>query len=87
MSILITTVNKNICQENDEHKSVLPEKENLWYNNNGVFIMKIKKITYDFSVCKVADYSLVNLNAEYCFTGKTDEEDAGYEIEDELYGA
>ena len=36
--------------------------------------MKIKKITYDFSVCKVADYSLVNLNAEYCFTGKTDEE-------------
>lgn len=36
--------------------------------------MKIKKITYDFSVCKVVDYSLVNLNAEYCFTGKTDEE-------------
>jgi len=36
--------------------------------------MKIKKIIHDFSVCKVADYSLVNLNAEYCFTGKTDEE-------------
>lgn len=25
-------------------------------------------------MCKVADYSLVNLNAEYCFIGKTDEE-------------
>ncbi len=36
--------------------------------------MKIKKIAYDFSVCKVADYSGVNLEAEYCFTGKTDEE-------------
>ena len=25
-------------------------------------------------MCKVAHYSLVNLNAEYCFIGKTDEE-------------
>lgn len=36
--------------------------------------MKIKKIADDFSVCKVADYSAVNLNANYCFPGKTDEE-------------
>ena len=36
--------------------------------------MEIKKIDYDFSVCKVADYSMVNLNAEYSFIGKTDEE-------------
>lgn len=36
--------------------------------------MEIKKIDYDFSVCKVADYSLVKLNAEYSFIGKTDEE-------------
>lgn len=36
--------------------------------------MEIKKIAYDFSVCKVEDYSLVNLDAEYCFVGKTDEE-------------
>ena len=36
--------------------------------------MEIKKIHQDFSVCKVMDYSLVNLNAEYCFIGKTDEE-------------
>lgn len=38
--------------------------------------MKIKKIEYDFSVCKVADYSEVNVEAEYCFTGKTDEENS-----------
>lgn len=37
-------------------------------------IMKIKAIEYDFSVCKVADYSLVNLDSEYVFIGKTDEE-------------
>ena len=36
--------------------------------------MEIKRIEYDFSVCKVADYSCVNLDAEYCFVGKTDEE-------------
>ena len=35
--------------------------------------MEIKRIEYDFSVCKVADYSCVNLDAEYCFVGKTDE--------------
>ena len=38
--------------------------------------MEIKKIDDDFSVCKVADYSLVNLNAEYCFVGKTGEENS-----------
>lgn len=36
--------------------------------------MELKRIDLDFSVCKVADYSQVNLNAEYCFIGKTDEE-------------
>lgn len=36
--------------------------------------MEIKKIDYDFSVCKVEDYSRVNLDAEYSFVGKTDEE-------------
>lgn len=39
-------------------------------------IMRIKKIPYDFSVCKVADYSLVDLAAEYCFTGRTKEENS-----------
>ena len=36
--------------------------------------MEIKKIDYDFSVCKVADYAYANLNTEYSFVGKTDEE-------------
>ena len=36
--------------------------------------MEIKKIDGDFSVCKVKDYTLTKLHAEYCFTGKTDEE-------------
>ena len=36
--------------------------------------MKIKKLDYDFSVCKVKDYSKVNFNSEFFFTGRTDEE-------------
>lgn len=36
--------------------------------------MEIKKIQHDFSVCQVKDYSLVNLDSEYSFIGKTDEE-------------
>lgn len=36
--------------------------------------MEIKKINCDFSICKLTDYSLVNLEAEYSFIGKTDEE-------------
>ena len=35
--------------------------------------MKIKKIHQEFSVCQVVDYSLVNLDSEYSFIGKTDE--------------
>ena len=38
--------------------------------------MEIKKIDHDFSVCKVKDYSLVDVNAEYCFIAKTDEENS-----------
>lgn len=38
--------------------------------------MRIKKIGYDFSVCKVADYSLVDMAADYCFTGKTEQENS-----------
>ncbi len=36
--------------------------------------MEIKKIHQEFSVCQVEDYSLVNLDSEYSFIGKTDEE-------------
>ncbi|MDE6388286.1 MAG: ACT domain-containing protein [Lachnospiraceae bacterium] len=38
--------------------------------------MQINKIDGDFSVCKVPDYSQVNLSAEFCFIGKTDEENS-----------
>lgn len=37
-------------------------------------MMEIKKIGYDFSVCKVEDYSQIDMNAEFCFIGKTEEE-------------
>ena len=33
-----------------------------------------KKIHQEFSVCQVEDYSFVNLDSEYSFIGKTDEE-------------
>lgn len=36
--------------------------------------MEIKVIQYKFTVCKVKDYSLVNLDSDYSFIGKTDEE-------------
>jgi len=38
--------------------------------------MEIKILDYDFSVCKVSNYSLVNFESEYCFIGKTDEENS-----------
>ena len=36
--------------------------------------MNLKVIDTEFSVCKVEDYSLVDLNEELVFTGHTDEE-------------
>ena len=36
--------------------------------------MDIKAIEGEFSVCKVEDFSGVDLEAPYCFIGKTDEE-------------
>lgn len=38
--------------------------------------MDIKKIEYDFTICKVTDFSMVNFENEYCFIGKTDEENS-----------
>ena len=38
--------------------------------------MQIKKLDYDFSICKVKDYSKLILNSEYLFIGKTDEENS-----------
>ncbi len=38
--------------------------------------MDIKRISGDFTVCKVADFSGVKLEAEYCFIGKTARENS-----------
>ena len=38
--------------------------------------MEIKRLDNSFTVCKVQDYSLVCLEDEYCFIGKTDEENS-----------
>lgn len=38
--------------------------------------MEIRKLAGDFSVCKVEDYSQVDLARPFVFTGKTDEENS-----------
>lgn len=38
--------------------------------------MDIKKIEYNFTICKVTDFSMVNFENKYCFIGKTDEENS-----------
>lgn len=38
--------------------------------------MIIEVIKDNFTVCKVIDYSQVNLNAKFCFPAKTDEENS-----------
>ena len=40
----------------------------------GGVLWKSKRLDHGFSVCKVADYSQVDLDKEYVFTGRTDEE-------------
>lgn len=36
--------------------------------------MELKRLDYNFSVCKVENYTEVDLKSEFCFIGKTDEE-------------
>lgn len=38
--------------------------------------IQIEPIEIELSVCKVADYSQVDMNTEFCFTGKTDTENS-----------
>ena len=38
--------------------------------------MKIRRIDEQFSICKVKDYSLVDLSHEFTFVSKTDEENS-----------
>lgn len=37
-------------------------------------MLKLKKLEPNFTVCKLEDISTVDLSAEFCFVGKTDEE-------------
>ena len=53
------------CRDND-----------LLYTENGVAPIEIQILNGSFSVCKVEDYSEVNLNSPFCFIGKTDEENS-----------
>ena len=43
-------------------------RQKVYYGN--------KKIEYDFSVCKVVNYSKLNSESQFCFIGKTDEENS-----------
>ena len=36
--------------------------------------MKLKKLPFELSVCKVADVTLIDLNEDFYFVGRTDEE-------------
>lgn len=45
-----------------------------WVERKGGIIIELKKLTHSFSVCKVKDFSQVDLSQEFCFIGKTDEE-------------
>lgn len=38
--------------------------------------MELKIIEHDLSICKVEDYSLVDMDNEFTFTGRTDEENS-----------
>ena len=44
--------------------------------------MILKVVDTIFSVCKVEDYSKVNLYSQFCFIGKTDEENFGFTYEE-----
>lgn len=38
--------------------------------------MRLKCLKEDFTVCKVKDYSMVDITDKFCFIGKTDEENS-----------
>lgn len=38
--------------------------------------LRVRKLSEEFSVCKVSDYSMADLTASFCFIGKTDEENS-----------
>ena len=46
--------------------------------------MELQIIDKNFSVCKVKDYSMVSIENEFCFIGKTDEEKSLVCVTEEL---
>ena len=46
------------------------------YTINGAAPITLYLLNEDFSVCKVLDYSKVDLTRPFCFIGKTDEENS-----------
>ena len=43
-------------------------------NTRSEQVMKLKKLPYNLTVCKVADMSVIDLSSPFYFIGKTDEE-------------
>lgn len=55
------------------------EKINIWINEERSLLksqIHIELLPYDFSVCKVEDYSQVDLSAPFTFPQRTDEENS-----------
>ena len=48
----------------------------LAYTINGAMPITLYLLNEDFSVCKVSDYSKVDLTRPFCFSEKTDEENS-----------
>jgi hypothetical protein len=40
----------------------------------GIVVMELKKLEYDLTVCKLSDIEEVDINKEFFFIGRTDEE-------------
>ena len=58
-------------QQNDGRLAITGKKENIVKGKN---IVELKKIDYEFSVCKVDSLEEIDMSQEFCFIGKTDEE-------------
>lgn len=61
---------ERLKQKRLQKDSITEEKDNNWDDEMPEMLV----LPGLFSVCQVEDYSQVNLDAEYCFIGKTDEE-------------
>ncbi len=69
-----------ICRSDGRKKAVRRSRDKEACRNKNVgfrrILMEIKRIDYDFSVCKVEDFSMVDPLQPFYFTGRTDEENS-----------